>query len=307
MIALVGDTGFVGSNIAEQGTIDFFYNSRNIKAAYGTKPDLLIYAGMRAEKHMANLYPERDMQAVLEAENNIVRIAPKKLVLISTIDVYENPAGADEDSRICVEKLAPYGANRYQLECRVRERYREALIIRLPGLFGRNLKKNFIYDYMNYIPTKIKAEKMSDLIRLHSDLADYYMSQEDGFYQCRALEPEERTVLKGIFAEVGFSALSFTDSRSIYQFYPLNRIWKDILIGLREKIDLWNPATEPITAGELYQYLTGREFTNVLPGVPAHYDYRTKYAELFGGSNGYIMNKQEVLKSIAAFVGENQK
>ena len=52
MIALVGYTGFVGSNIYAAGkdAIDCVYNSKNVQEAYGTAPDLLIYAGMRAEK-----------------------------------------------------------------------------------------------------------------------------------------------------------------------------------------------------------------------------------------------------------------
>ena len=36
--------------------------------------------------------------------------------------------------------------------------------------------------------------------------------------------------------------------------------------------------------------------------APVFYDYRTQYAQLFGGNNGYIMNKQEVLQQIRVFV-----
>lgn len=59
MIALVGYTGFVGSNIYAAGkdAIDCVYNSKNVQEAYGTAPDLLIYAGMRAEKYLANTAP----------------------------------------------------------------------------------------------------------------------------------------------------------------------------------------------------------------------------------------------------------
>ena len=52
MVVLVGYTGFVGSNIyaAAGDRIDAVYNSKNIEKAFGTNPDLLIYAGLRAEK-----------------------------------------------------------------------------------------------------------------------------------------------------------------------------------------------------------------------------------------------------------------
>ncbi len=61
MKALVGYTGFVGSNIYDAAgkEIDTVYNSRNIEEAYGTMPDLLIYAGLRAEKYLANIARKR--------------------------------------------------------------------------------------------------------------------------------------------------------------------------------------------------------------------------------------------------------
>ena len=148
MVALVGYTGFVGSNIYEAAgdKIDAVYNSKNIEEAFGTNPDLLIYAGLRAEKYLANNDPAKDMELILQAEDNITRINPKKLVLISTIDVFKNPKNVDENSEIDTENLHAYGFNRYQLELWVREKYPDTLIIRLPGLFGKNIKKNFIYD-----------------------------------------------------------------------------------------------------------------------------------------------------------------
>ena len=91
MKELVGYTGFVGSNLYDVGQFDAVYNSKNILEAYGTKPDLLVYAGLRAEKYLANHDPEKDMEQVLQAEQIIREIKPRKLVLISTIDVFKTP------------------------------------------------------------------------------------------------------------------------------------------------------------------------------------------------------------------------
>ena len=110
--ALVGYTGFVGSNIYAAGSFDGAYNSKNIEEAYGTNPDLLIYAGLRAEKYLANNAPEKDMELIKQAEDNITKINPKKLVLISTIDVFKTPVGVDENSEIDTEDLHAYGFNR---------------------------------------------------------------------------------------------------------------------------------------------------------------------------------------------------
>lgn len=299
--ALVGYTGFVGSNIYAAGKFDGVYNSKNIEEAYGTEPDLLIYAGLRAEKYLANNAPEKDMDLIIEAESNIVKINPKKLVLISTIDVFKTPNGVDENSSVDTENLHAYGYNRYQLELWVRERYPDALIIRLPGLFGKNIKKNFIYDYMNLIPFMLKKEKFIELSEKDSDLVNYYKLQDNGFYKVDVSE-DDRDLLKNKFRMLGFSALNFTDSRSVYQFYNLGRLWNDIQIALENEIRIWHPATEPVSAGEVYEFLTGKRFNNELGGTPAYYDYRTIHEDVFAGKNGYISDKEEILKEIKNFV-----
>lgn len=300
--ALVGYTGFVGSNIYAVGKIDAAYNSKNIEDAYGTCPDLLIYAGLRAEKYLANNAPEKDMELIKQAEENIIKINPKKLVLISTIDVFKVPKDVDEDSAIDTEDLHPYGYNRYQLELWVRENYPDALIIRLPGLFGKNIKKNFIYDYINVIPFMLKEGKFEELVAKDPELKKYYQIQDNGFYKVNVSEVEKEE-LKKRFRTLGFSALNFTDSRSIYQFYNLARLWDDIQTALKAGITLWHPATEPVSAGEVYEYLTGEKFENELEGVPADYDYKTLYAGEFNGENNYIENKVEILEEIKRFVG----
>lgn len=300
--ALVGYTGFVGSNLYERGQFDAGYNSKNITQAYGTKPDLLVYAGLRAEKFLANQDPAKDMEMILEAERNIAAIAPRKIVLISTIDVFKTPVGVDEATPVDTGDLHPYGLNRYRLEQWVRERYPDALIIRLSALFGKNIRKNFIYDYMNVIPYMLKAEKFESLLSDAPELVNYYDLQANGFYKAD-VPPEKRNKVKNIFRRLNFSALNFTDSRGVYQYYPLERLWRDIRIVIREGIQTWHPATEPVCVSELYEYLTGRQFCNELPGMPACYDCRTIYDDLFGGSNGYIDTKDNIMRMIKEFTG----
>lgn len=304
MNALVGYTGFVGSNLYDTGNFDRVFNSGNIEEAYGMKPDLLIYAGMRAEKYLANSAPKKDMELVIQAEENISRIGPKKLVLISTIDIFHVPKGVDEKSKVDTVDLHPYGYNRYQLELWARDHYPNALIIRLPGLFGKNIKKNFIYDYINRIPSMLTSQKIEELSCVDGELRNYYRLQDNGFYKLDDVSKKDRIVLKDKFRKIGFSALNFTDSRSRYQFYNLGRLWGDIQTALKEDIRLWHPATEPVSACELYQYLTGEDFINELDGKPADYDYRTIYSGIFGGKDGYICDKDRVLEEIKVFTSK---
>lgn len=299
--ALVGYTGFVGSNIYDSGKFDTVYNSKNIEAAYGTNPDLLIYAGLRAEKYLANHAPEKDFELIVQAEENISKINPERLVLISTIDIFKVPKEVDENSAVDTKNLHAYGYNRYQLELWTREKYPDALIIRLPGLFGKNIKKNFIYDYINVVPFMLKKEKFQELSAKQPELERFYRVQENGFYKV-SVSDAEREKLKCMFKRLGFSALNFTDSRSVYQFYNLGRLWNDIQTALKADIKLWHPATEPVSAGEVYECLTGEKFVNELGGTPADYDYRTIYASCFGGNAGYILDKTKVLEEIKQYV-----
>ncbi len=301
MNVLVGCTGFVGSNIYDKGAMDLGFHSTDITQAYGLAPDLLVYAGLRAEKYLANHAPQQDLEQIREAAENIRKIAPRKLVLISTVDVFRVPVGVDETTEVDSTGLHAYGLNRYRLECMVREMYPDALIVRLPGLFGKGIKKNFIFDYMHVIPTMLTAERFRELAEREAVLEEFYILKDNGFYQCRALEEQERKMLRERFLALGFTALHFTDSRSMYQFYPLDRLWEDIQTGLTNGLGLLHLATEPVGAGELYTYLTGRHFVNELAGHPVKYDYRTIHDRLFGGAGGYLCGKDEVMEAIRKF------
>lgn len=304
---LVGYTGFVGSNIYAKSNFDGLYNSKNIREAYGRNPDLLVYSGLRAEKFLANNAPEKDLELIREAERNIKKINPKKLILISTVDVLKNPIDVDENAEIEIEGLQAYGYNRYQLECWVRENYPDALIIRLPGLYGINLKKNFIYDYINVIPSMLKKEKMKELLLKDSELENYYKLEDNGFYKLNNIDEEQKKELRKKLKNIQFTALNFTDSRNVYQFYPLERLWDDIQICIKNSIKLWHPATEPISTSELYKFLTGKNFENKILDESIKYDFKTNYFKEFNGNNGYIMNKKEILEDIKKFVKKRVK
>ena len=307
---LVGYTGFVGSNIAANYDFTWKINSKNKEEAFAKKPDLLIYAGLRAEKFLANKDPEADMAAVMEAMEQIKKINPGKLVLISTVDVYQNPVNVDEDTEIDTNGLLPYGANRYKLEQMVREAWEDALIIRLPGLFGKNLKKNFIYDFIHVIPALLREEKYLELSAKSSLIEEAYRKLNNGFYQCMVTEKQNRTAkeeyaveeLKQEFMSLGFSALNFTDSRGVFQFYNLANLWDDIQTAVKNDIRLLNIATEPISVAEIYKKLTDRTFENEITQTPPFYDYRSKHAELFGGKDGYFADKKTILNEIVDFV-----
>ncbi|MBQ7284184.1 MAG: NAD(P)-dependent oxidoreductase, partial [Oscillospiraceae bacterium] len=98
MVSIVGYSGFVGSNLCASFDFDGKYDINNIKDAFGTNPDVLFYSGVPAQKFIANKFPQQDFETVQEALDNMKKINPKKVVLISSVDVYKAPNGKDEDS-----------------------------------------------------------------------------------------------------------------------------------------------------------------------------------------------------------------
>ena len=302
MDILVGHTGFVGSNLCVQHQFDETYNSKNIQKAFGLNPDLCVYAGVRAEKFLANKTPEADMILIKDAINNIKSINPKKLVLISTIDVYKEPNGCTESTIIDEEGLHPYGYNRYQLEKWCAENVKECHILRLPGLFGKSIKKNFIYDLIHVLPSALNEEKYNLFSAEDEKIQNHYLKQESGFYMLQEVSRQERKDLLETFRRLNFSALNFTDSRAVFQFYNLNYLWKHIEWVMKHNIHLINMAVEPVSASEIYYEIHNKNFVNEIVEKPSYYDFRTKYSSLFCSDKGYIFQKERVLAEVLDFV-----
>lgn len=305
-IYLVGNTGFVGSNLERQYQFDGLFSSKNIKEAYGGHPDLLIYSGVPAQKYLANKEPSKDEEIIRNAIDNIKKICPKKIVLISTIDVYANPIDIDESSQ-SFEQEEAYGRNRRILEKWVEDNVPDYTIVRLPALYGYNIKKNFVYDLIHIIPSMLKKEKYQELAEQNSKISSYYEEAESGFYKCKVLNTMEKKELIKILEALNFTALNFTDSRAKFQFYNLKNLWKDIQIALQNNLKVVNLATEPVQVSKLFQVVTGKEFKNEIGITFPNYNYKTKYCDLFGGIDGYIFSKEEVLQDLKKFIKKESR
>jgi hypothetical protein len=147
--ALIGYTGFVGSVLLNQTRFNHLYNSMNIQDIVGKEFDTIICAGAPGQKWFANTNPEQDFRSISYLIENLKKVKCKQFVLISTVDVFKNPLGVDENSEVLEEGLSPYGLNRRKLEKFVEMNFDNYLIVRLPGLVGMGLRKNVIYDIQN--------------------------------------------------------------------------------------------------------------------------------------------------------------
>ncbi|MGH2375011.1 MAG: NAD-dependent epimerase/dehydratase family protein [bacterium] len=246
--ALIGYTGFVGAVLDRQYRFDDRYNSSNIDKIRGKSYHLVFCAGARAEKWRANTDPEADWRNLTLLMEALAESEIGDLVLISTVDVYPDPVGVDEETPIEAKVNHPYGKHRYEFERFCIEHF-SSTVVRLPGLFGPGLKKNVIYDLLNN----------NGVDQIHAD--------------------------------------------SIFQFYDLKHLRRDIDLARRHAIRLINIATEPSSVAEIAREALGVDFGNRPSGRrPGRYDMRSIYASLYGGRSGYLYDRMQVFTDLREFV-----
>jgi nucleoside-diphosphate-sugar epimerase len=165
--ALIGHTGFVGSNLKQQFKFTHFYNSQNFQEIKNQDYDLVVCAGISAIKWMANKQPEQDLANIKALGAVLSSCQAKQFVLISTIDVYPVTQKKDESFNCNSIKNHAYGTHRLAFERFCTDHFANCTIARLPGLFGEGLKKNVIYDLLN--------DNCLEMININSSFQYYYL------------------------------------------------------------------------------------------------------------------------------------
>jgi hypothetical protein len=94
---------------------------------------------------------------------------------------------------------------------------------------------------------------------------------------------------------------------SVYQYYNLSHLWKDLDKVLRLGLPLAHFATEPLPTAELAEAVFGRRLPALPGAAAARYDFRSRHADLFGGSDGYLYRKEQVLAELRAFVAAERQ
>lgn len=314
MKGLIGYTGFVGNNLDSQINFDKKYNSKNISEIKGESFDELYCAGVSAVKWFANQNPEKDILGINNLIENLKEVKAKKFILVSTIDIYDKLGDVNEGTIPNIEKQDTYGKNRYFLENWVKENFEDYLIVRLPALFGNGLKKNFLYDLMNPIPSSIISKKWMELKENLTKesflkLENVYIKDENDNYNFnKNINLETKKEIEKILKDYGFTSLSFTDSRSYFPFYYLDNLKKDINIALKNGIKVLNLSVEPLTCKELAKEIFNLEVSNHIESKePVRYDMKSKFASFYNGENGYLYSKKETINFLKIFVQRELK
>lgn len=239
--ALIGYTGFVGSQLERDGEYTEKYRSTNIGDIRGRKFDHVVCAGVQAVKWWANKNPGEDWAGIEKLLEPLREVKAERFTLISSIDVYNPPRGVDEESEISLEGHHAYGLHRLRVEEWVKEHFPNVVVMRLPGLFGPGLKKNVIYDMM------------------------------------------QDNMLENVHPGGSF------------QYYDTRRLANDIDSCWARDVSLLNLASEPVLTSEIRDaFFPGKELGGSGP-APAAYDMKSVHAAAWGGGDGYLFSKQQVL------------
>lgn len=149
MDALIGSTGFLGSQLRGMHSFDLAVHRPDVATLRGHELDLLVCAGLPAEKWRANADPAQDWANMAALAQTLATVRAQRAVLISTIDVYQPAVGVDESVPAAFDGEGAYGTHRAWFEAFFQARFPGALVMRLPGLFGPGLRKNLVFDLLN--------------------------------------------------------------------------------------------------------------------------------------------------------------
>ena len=85
MNALIGHTGFVGSNLSKQTKFDKFYNSKNIEEIVSDEFETIVCAGVSSVKWKANKHPKEDFRQIQRLIENLEATKFKRIIRLNML------------------------------------------------------------------------------------------------------------------------------------------------------------------------------------------------------------------------------
>ena len=313
--AIIGHTGFVGQTLAKQHSFSAHFNTSNISDISDREFDTLVCAAAPGSMFAANREPLRDREQIDGLIDSLNEVRARRFILVSSIAVLENFAGGDDEGTNAFQEELAYGRHRRALEAFVEESFKDSLIVRLPALFGPGLRKNFIFDLLNPIPTMLTEAKLEGL---SAALGSSLFAQLNTLYE---LDPVTRMMkldraalnadpMRASLEEAaithGFAATQFHNPETTYQYYNMNRLWSDIDVAVQAGLSHIHLVSEPLKAATIHRRLTGRD----MPESDArqhHENMRTRHGELWGKQGPYLEDADTVLDQLAAFYASKQR
>ena len=305
---LIGHSGFVGGTLSLQHAFAARFNTSNIDAIVDQQFDTVVCAAAPGSMFTANRDPERDRAQIDALIERLDKVRTRRFVLISSIAVLADFAAGNDESTQAFQEELPYGRNRRALEAYCETRFSDCLIVRLPALFGPGLRKNFIFDLMNPLPSMLAPARLESLTgllpaSLRDAMARLYAPDPNGMCSIDrdALNKDScRRDLEEAVRAVKMSATQFHNPDTTYQYYDLANLWRDMEIAAKFELRHVHLATEPLRAGDIHARLLGSD----MPSSDARLhreDMHTRHASLWGREGPYLEDAATVLDRLNSF------
>jgi hypothetical protein len=294
---LIGATGFVGGALLRQTDFDARFNSRNIGEIEGQRFGTLVCAAAPGSMLEANTAPERDRAQIHGLIERLSKVEAERFILISSIAVLADFAGQDDETTGDFQEELAYGRHRRELEAFVEDHFAKHLIVRLPALFGKGLRKNFIFDLMNPVPSMLTAEKLAALREeLDEDAATGLLKLDR-----EALNRDARRgALDQAVSDLGFSATQFHNRETTYQYYEIDRLWDDIGKALDAGLTHLHLTSKPLQAAAIHERLKGCTVPETSARLHRE-DMHSAHGSLWGASGPYLYGGEATLDRLAQF------
>ncbi|PLK22888.1 hypothetical protein C0V72_12515 [Porphyrobacter sp. TH134] len=306
---LIGHSGFVGGALLRQTDFDACYNSATIATIEGQAFGTLVCAAAPGSMFEANRSPERDAAQIDGLIARLATIQAERFVLISSVAVLADFAGGNDEGTQAFQQDLAYGRHRRALEAFVESHFASSLIVRLPALFGQGLRKNFLFDLMNPVPSLLTEAKRDALMKALDPALGVWAASlyaPDGVTGLLKLDraalnaDRRRAALEDAVTVLGASATQFHHPDTTYQYYAIDRLWQDIGIALGAGLSHLHLVAEPLTAAAIHARLTGRPMPDTSARLHRE-DMRTRHAGLWGAEGPYQFGAAATLDQLAAF------
>lgn len=313
MDAIIGNRGLVGLNICLNHNFPHQFNSSNIPNHYDGEYDTVVCAAAPGSMLLANRDPVSDERSIDQLMQQLSALRCNNFILISTIAVLADHCESKSEDADDFETSAAYGINRRKLEIYCRQKFDSCLIVRLPALFGKGLKKNFIFDILNPVPSLLARPNhnyIKDILPLFLRplfLMAFEWDTEISMYKIDRVKLDaspDKCELESWLINSGNSALNFTNPDSIFQFYNLNRLWADIEIAFTSGLRLLHISPAPLKAEKIYCSVKNTNMPQPSGSINAkkyEQDMQTLHSHLWGSHNSYITQEQEIINEIKGF------
>ena len=309
MKLIIGYTGLIGKELCNKENFDVYVNSSSIGKIRGRNFSSVICAAPGASMFLANRTPTKDRNEINHLISVLDTISAKEFILISSVAVLKNYQAKNELIYEKEEEMA-YGTNRGYLENFCQKKFLNHLIIRLPTVFSSGIKKNFIFDIINPVPSMLSLDLYFQIKNQFGKLGNnllskfYTFSKNENLFILNRKKfdcSDEKNNFESWIVRTEFSSIRFTSPESIFQPYPLSCLHKDMYKFLKLNKPIIHVSPSPFTANEIFRIATDKEMPKLTNNI--HKENMMTFFHKFCDykSSGYMFGKEEIRKSLNNF------